>query len=155
MTKLQKLQVVLAMVILMLIAYKYGGSLASCNTCPTPEQVAYFADQSKAAMKLREVDRELTALLDEAKQSPGALYDERWRLRDILDRMNFAAADMTDPESPSGTEGHQQVTARYSEGQVEANELLWQAVLAEDAEQIYQANARRRESDRLLGKSLR
>ena len=123
----------------------------SCTTCPTPEQAAYFTRQADAAREFREADRRLAALLDQVQQSPGSLYAERWRLRDILDRMNFAAGDMIDPETPSGAEEHQRITARYSEGQVEANEMLWQAVLAEDAEQIYQANARRREADRLLG----
>ena len=63
-------------------------------------------DQADAAMKLREADRELSGVARPgSKQSPGALYAERWRLRDILDRMNFAAGDMIDPESPSGPRG--------------------------------------------------
>ena len=150
MTKLQKLQVVLTMVILILIAYKYGGSLASCNTCPTPVQAAYFTQQREAAARFLAADRDLVRLVDDVEQSPGSLQDERWRLRDILDRMTFAAEDMVNPEAPAGTGQHQRATVRYSEGQVEANEMLWQAVLAQDAEQIYQANARRRDADRLL-----
>ena len=95
----------------------------SCTTCPTPEQAAYFTRQADAAREFREADRRLAALLDQVQQSPGSLYAERWRLRDILDRMNFAAGDMIDPETPSGAEEHQLVMARYSEGQVEANEI--------------------------------
>ncbi len=151
-TRLHKLWMVVALPLLIISSYRLiSNNAGSCTTCPTPEQVAYFTRQADAAREFREADRRLAALLDQVQQSPGPLYAERWRLRDILDRMNFAAGDMIDPESPSGTEEHQRVTARYSEGQVEANEMLWQAVLAEDAEQIYRANARRREADRLLG----
>lgn len=57
---------------------------------------------------------------------------------------------MVNPEAPAGTEQHQRATVRYSEGQIAANELFWQGALAENAELIYRANARRRDADRLL-----
>ncbi len=149
-TKWRKLYLLMCGVLVVISVSRIVFNTASCGACPTQEQAAYFTQQREAAARFLAADRDLVRLVDDVEQSPGSLQDERWRLRDILDRMTFAAEDMVNPEAPAGTEQHQRATVRYSEGQIAANELFWQGALAENAELIYRANARRRDADRLL-----
>ncbi|MCY4108981.1 MAG: hypothetical protein OXG11_08135 [Chloroflexi bacterium] len=133
-------------------------AMPGCGSgCPTPEQRAYlragedWADRSKAGHE------ELQEILYEGGSRQGALIDEDWRrrLRRALDEVDAANREMAAREPPAGTEEVHRLMVRVSEAFIEANELLWQGVLAVDAETIDRSAERRNETIPLMEEGIR
>ena len=138
-----------ALVVGLLLIFPLGSSCG--ETCPTPEQLAYFEEQADANDRFIAADSVVDKIMVEAQASTELLYDELWRqrLRRALDESNAALRAMADPEVPFGLEEYYVASVRTSEAYIEANELLWQGVLADSGDLINQWVARWGEADRL------
>ncbi len=138
-----------ALVVGLLLIFPLGSACG--ETCPTPEQRAYFGEQEDPTARFYAANHEMTAVLNGLGTSPESFYDEAWRQRlwRILDEMNFALEERVSIETPAGTEELHDLLVQASEAYIEANEMLWEGVLADSAEIINRSSARRIEANRL------
>ena len=125
---------------------------SSCGeTCPTWEQLAYFEKQAEAGVRFGTANYELLAVVRELDTSQALFYDEGWRrrLRRSLDEVNAISAERRNFKPPPGAERLHSEWIRTAGMYIEANEMGWEGILADDADMINQSNARRAEANRL------
>ncbi len=123
------------------------------ETCPTPEQLAYFDKQHDAMSRFLAANSESIVVMRELDTSQELFYDEGWRrrLKRSLDEENFALEERKHFKAPPGTERVHNVFVRISDMHIEANEMLWEGILADDPNTINQSTAIRTEATRLTG----
>ncbi|MCY3801118.1 MAG: hypothetical protein OXG46_06035 [Chloroflexi bacterium] len=133
-------------------------AMPGCGSdCPTPEQRAYLNEAEDWADRTEAGYGDLLTIMGEVPSRPEALIDEEWRrrLRRVLDEVDAANREMAALEPPAGAEEVHRLVVGVSEATIEANELLWQGVLAVDAETINRSIERRDKALPLIEEGIR
>ena len=121
------------------------------ETCPTWEQLAYFEKQAEVGERFSAANAESITIINELDTSRDLFYDDGWRrrMRRSLDKENSALAERGNFKPPPGAEELHSEWIRTAGMYIEANEMGWEGLLADDAELINRSNVRLNEANRL------
>ena len=121
--------------------------------CPTPEEQVFLDAMVDWGERTAAGGEDQFPILQEGGARPELVMNEGWRqrLKRVLDELTSAQEAIINVEvpSPRAEEVHRPVV-RIAETIIEANELLWQSVLAVDAETLQRALDKYEESNPLI-----
>ena len=147
----RQLAVVAALAVGLVLAL---AAMPGCSLgCPTPEEQIFLDAMVDWGERTATGGEEMFPILQEGGRRSGALIDEGWRrrLKGVLDELTYAQEAIINVEVPSSRaeESHRAVV-QVAETIIEASELLWQGVLAVDAETLQRGLDKYEESNPLI-----